>query len=236
MHNYKHYLKSKKFWALIIAIILIMAIFYFADYYVFKIINNYRESLLCFVCDYYLLSAILYIFIFSIMGTLLIPGVSMLAIASGFLFDSMPGSLYSTIGGTLGAAGSFFIIKKLVNLNNYDRYKAILYNLNTRFRKSRFEKSSFKKYEFVYLIMLRVAPIIPYSLVNLFGGLVLISFNKYILSTALGSFPRFLFYAMSADQLVAIKNTGDFMSYTALVFILLIGLSIAPLLYTFIKK
>ncbi len=230
MSRYKKYLKSKKFWLIVGLILIFLVITYFADYFALWAFKHYRYSLLCFVCDNYLLSIALYCAIFAIMGTLILPGVTVLTIASGFLFDIVPGAIYSIIGGVLGAMGSFAIIRSIAF---YSKKPHLESDKKIKLKKV---DNEFKKYGFYYLTALRVAPVVPYSLINLFAGLSSISFSKYILSTFIGLIPRSFIYAFSGSHIADFDSLKDITSKnTVIIIVVIAALSLAPLFFRFFK-
>ncbi len=110
-----------------------------------------------------------YIFI-----VLLILPASWLSIVAGYLYGTYYGSLIVFISAFLGATISFFIVKKIFS-------KKVLEIIN-KFPKLALLERIIKKGGLKLIILTRLSPLFPFSVLNYFYGLNNVSFKNFSIS------------------------------------------------------
>lgn len=176
--------------------------FLMREHITFDLIIKHKDALKQSVKNNYIISVAIFIAVY-VSTAFFIPGALLLSLLAGFLFGTILGAVYINVGATIGATLSFLAARYL--LGNWIQ------------RKYAVSLSAFNKEISVnghrYLFTLRVVPIMPFFLVNLFAGLTKISLKKFVIATALGVLPGSLIYSNAGRQLASIESPGDVMSW-----------------------
>jgi uncharacterized membrane protein YdjX (TVP38/TMEM64 family) len=115
-----------------------------------------------------------------------------LTLAGGVVFGFERGFLLNTIGANLGATAAYGLARML----GKDAVAAIL---STRFsRMQRFAETG----GFLWLLRLRLIPVVPFNLLNLAAGLAGMPWRTFAAATALGIVPGTVIYTFFADAIV----------------------------------
>jgi len=114
-----------------------------------------------------------------------------MTIAGGMAFGAMWGSVYSLIGGDIGALIAFaagrFLGKSFVERIVGERFHSMLNRI--------------AKHGFQIILYLRFVPLIPYNALNLLAGASPITFRDYFWATMIGMIPGTILYAFLGDAL-----------------------------------
>lgn len=178
--------------------------------------KNYAEAVAGFIGIYILLTS------------LALPFAVLLTIASGFLFGTFWGAVYSCIAAAIGSSFAFLFIRYLVG-------HWIHFTFGHRLKKFRNE---FKEHGYSYLLSIHFAAVVPLFVVNIFASLANVSFWTFFWTTLVGTFPVFLVYAFAGKQFTTIDSVKDIFSWEIiLAFSCLIILAMMPvILRRFLKK
>lgn len=220
---------NKKIILLVCFIILIGLVHYFniTDYLTFEQIKLHRTYLLNFVKSNYYLSVLIYILIYIVVITAMLPGAAVLTISGGFFFGTFKGSIFSIFGASVGAILSFLIVRYLIGDYIQNSYKEQLIVFNNEIEKN----------GFFYLLSMRLIAIIPFFLINILSGLTNVSLKIFSLATILGIIPGSLVYSFAGQNLARIKTPADAFSPSILfAFFLLALLALLPIIYRYIKR
>lgn len=120
---------------------------------------------------------VIFVATFVVATLLLIPATG-LTLAAGFLFGPVAGTALVTLAATLGAAAAFLVSRYIAKdyikgkLQSYPRLKAIEEQVSTE--------------GFKIVLLLRLAPLVPFTILNYALGVSEVSFVPYIVATALG--------------------------------------------------
>jgi uncharacterized membrane protein YdjX (TVP38/TMEM64 family) len=126
-----------------------------------------------------------------------VPGVALLTIAGGFLFGPWLGTAYTVIGATSGATVVFLAAR------------AGLAGLVARAGPwVRRLENGFRSNGLIYLLVLRLIPIVPFWLVNLVAGAVGLPLWVYIVGTFIGMVPVTFIYASLGNSLGTLVEDG----------------------------
>ena len=188
----------------LILLILIPLLFYFFsfnDHFViyFQNSNDVINTLLAKNYAILLLFFILYIFLSVVLN---FPGGSFRAIIAGYIFGIYIGSAIILLITTLASFLLFLIYKK----NPF---------LDKKFANSA-KYIRFIKDDFIFLIFIRILPIIPFFLQNFLIAKLKISNGRYLLTTLIGIIPTNLTYLILGNQLNDFGVITNFEIYTIL--------------------
>lgn len=157
----------------------------------------------------------------ALLVVLSVPG-TLLAIAGGVAFGLVWGTLWTAIGATLGALGAFLLSRYLLHdwaLRQFGRHRAI-----ARFR------AAVRRYPLRFVVLVRLAPISPFCVVNYLFGLTPISWQHYTLGTGIGIIPgaiAFTWLGVAGEDVAR----GKGWSGMAIALAALLMLSVGPPLY-----
>lgn len=162
------------------------------------------------------LSTALIFFVVYVVGTALsIPGASALTLLGGALFGTILGflivSFASTIGATLAFLGTRYIFREWVENKFPEKIAAI--------------NSGVRTDGVFYLLSLRLAPVVPFFLVNMLMGLTQMSLFKYFVVSQLGMIPGTIAYVFAGQELGKITTLAGLISpsvLTAFIFLALV--------------
>ena len=133
---------------------------------------------------------VVYMLLYAVGPSFLVPGAVM-TIAGGLAFGTTWGSVYSLIGGDVGAIVAFaagrFLGKSFVERIVGERFQLMLHRI--------------AKHGFQIILYLRMVPVIPYNALNLLAGASPITFYDYFWATMIGMVPGTILYAFLGDAL-----------------------------------
>ncbi len=133
---------------------------------------------------------VIFMLLYAVGPSFLVPGAVM-TVAGGLAFGTVWGSVYSLIGGDVGAVLAFgagrFLGKSFVERIIGDRFQAMLQKI--------------AKHGFQIILYLRMVPVIPYNALNLLAGASPITFHDYFWATMIGMIPGTILFAFLGDAL-----------------------------------
>lgn len=124
---------------------------------------------------FFVLSAVLVYFAF--------PAMPMVYIASGYCMDFWIGGTSVLLGSAVGAWGAFLLFRD---------------HIPSRLRQPRHDCASLNMW--FTLLGLRLSPVVPAPLVNVFAAVAGVSPSQHLITTLIGSAPLILFYAEIGQQ------------------------------------
>ena len=143
-----------------------------------------------------------------------LPGATIMTLAMGALFGLWYGvllvSFASTIGATLAFLISRYLLRDFVQHHFGDRLKAI--------------NGGMAEDGALYLFMLRLAPAVPFFLINLLMGLTRIRVGTFYWVSQLGMLAGTLVYVNAGVQLARIDSLSDIVSPEMLLSFALLGM------------
>ena len=149
---------------------------------------------------------------------------SLYALFAGVLFEFYKGTiLFSFLVSTAYTAS--FLISKHIFFTNYQK------KLNS---KTKNIIQGFERNGWIYLLSLRVAGVLPATLINTVMGVTSIPTWQYYLVTHLGTIPHIIAYTNTSSKMEQLKNIQDLNSQHF--FLFLIVLSFFPILLKIILE
>ena len=147
-------------------------------------------------------AALVYVTLYMGLVLLLIPGPFFATLIGGFLFGALKGTLLTILGATLGASLVFIVAKTAANrrIEKWigDRAQTFLYG--------------FRKRELRYMLLLRLLPIFPFSLITISAAILGVRFRNFCLGTSLGMMPAVYIVSLAGTSLSEIIDSGDTLS------------------------
>lgn len=135
---------------------------------------------------------VLFVVGYAVLSTLEFSG-AVLTLAGGAVFGFGWGAVLNTLGANLGATGAFWLARSL----GRDGVRAFLGN-----RLAVVDRLT-EAQGFVWLLRLRLIPIVPFNLLNIAAGMSAMSWHTFAAATAIGILPGTLVYTWFADGVVA---------------------------------
>lgn len=193
------------------------------DFLTFEMLRQYRDQLLSITAQHYIFAAGIFIFTYIAVVALSIPGAGILSLAAGFLFGFW-GIIYVNVGATIGAILAFLVARYLIGDWLQKRYAEKLASFNKEIAENGYN----------YLLTLRLIPVFPFFLVNIFAGITRIPLTTYTWTTMAGIVPASFVFIYAGRQLGLIDKPGDIISWPILLVFVLFGL--LALIPVFLKK
>ena len=161
-------------------------------------------------------SALLFVTIYMVSTGLSLPIAGFLSLCSGAFFGLAWGTLLATLGGIIGASVAFLLSRFLFRDVIQGKYSEKLHAVNRGMEKDCA----------IYLLSLRLFPVIPYFILNLLMGVTSIRMITYILVSVAGMLPVTFIFVNAGTQLQNIQTMDDVMSPTVIAAFTLLALFI----------
>ena len=211
--------------AIVVVIACAIGVFFFFDlgrFLSLLALKTNRDDLLVFTQANYVAAVVLFILLYIAVTGLSLPGAVILTLAGGFLFGSLPATLFVNVGATTGATLAFLAARYVLRDWVERKFGRWLEPLQQGFARNAFN----------YLVTLRLIPLFPFFVVNLVSGLTRMSVGTYVAATALGIIPGSFVYAYAGRQLGTINSLKEIASPQVIAaFVLLGALALVPIVY-----
>ena len=209
----------------IIALILILWFFTpLGDWVDFRAVFENRENLLESVRENYLPAIIIYVGVYIAAAAFSLPGAAVLTLLGGFFFGPWQAAVYVNIGATTGAFFIYLAARYFLGEGIQKKYGGKLTRFNAEIDRNGPN----------YMLTLRLVPIFPFFLVNLFAGVTKIRPGQFLWTTALGIIPGSFAYAWLGYAGATIGDGAPWQLFVALG--LLAALSLIPVIMRKLKK
>ncbi len=150
-----------------------------------------------------------------------LPGVSLVNIMGGFLFGLFLGIVCIVVAATIGATIFFLMIRYVIGDLIQKKYAQKLHHFNQKIDKN----------GWIYLLLLRCIPLVPFFLVNILAAMTTIKLSTFIWTTALGVLPSAIVFAYIGTQFMNITGPSDIFSFSmVLAFTGLLALILTPVI------
>lgn len=156
----------------------------------------------------------LYAAVYFVLELLAVPAFP-LTLGSGYLFGLVKGSIVVSISSTLAAGAGFLIARYWL--------RESVTNLASRYPKFRAMDRAIAKEGFKFVFLLRLSPLLPFSISNYLYGLTSVTFTKYMVGSWLGMLPGSLAYVSAG---AAVNALTDIETNTRSVNPILVGVGI----------
>ncbi|TDL30480.1 TVP38/TMEM64 family protein [Jeotgalibacillus sp. S-D1] len=206
--------KVKKYIPLILFFTILLALFWFSSRYINVRPNDIQE----WISSFGVWGPLLFIAVYALRPLILFPA-SILSLAGGLAFGAFGGFIYILIGASLSAIIAFLVSRlfqeafiKKTQQGNEGRLFRI--------------KNLIEEKGFLYVLVLRVIPIINFDVISYSAGLSSIRLRAYIIGTIIGIIPGTFAYSFLGSSFV--EGNVRVIVISLIVFGLI---SIIPLIY-----
>ncbi len=197
--------------ALIVAGLAVGYAYGLQDYLTIDFLAEQRDALKATVSEHYALSLAAFLVVYILAVAFSFPAASVLTIFGGFLFGCVVGGATVAVGATVGASLIFLATRSAFGGFLRARVGGIAKRLADGFRENAFG----------YLLVIRLAPVFPFFVVNIAAALFDISLGRFVAATFIGILPGTFAYAylgQGVDSvLVAARDAGKTASLSDLV-------------------
>ena len=160
-------------------------------------------------------AAIAYIGLFAVLPAFFFP-VAVLALAGGLLFGLWRGSLYTFLGAIVNCSLMFYLARHA----GRKQVEALVRQKLSPVWQKRLEELN-SGGGFLFLIILRLIPAVPYNLINYAFGLSSMSFGTYLLASVIGIIPGTFAFINIGDKALDVSSP-DFWIAIGLLALLLV--------------
>ena len=188
----------------------------FYEYIKFETLIEYRAEIKNFSENNFLLTLLLFTVIIIIFNNLPVPILVVSQIFGGFLYGFYLGVLINMIATFISSMTGFYVSRYLFKEYFQKKYSSDLKTVN----------SEVEKYGFNYFLSLRLLLVVPYFLINIFGGISKISQKNFISSSIIGVIPSAVMYAYVGQQIDIIADPYELLSLKLFIVFSLISLII----------
>lgn len=181
------------------------------NYLSLNALADHRDQLQGFVEQNFILAAAIYLGVYALAVAVAFPAASVLTVFGGFLFGWLIGGALTAAAATTGATLLFLAARSTLGPALRDRAGGSL---------SRFA-DGFREDAFSYLLILRLAPIFPFFLVNIAPAFFGVGTRIFVMATLIGILPGTFAYSYLGSGLdsvlLAAREAGQTLSLGDLV-------------------
>ena len=141
--------------------------------------------------------------------------VAVLALAGGLLFGLWRGAVYTFIGAVLNCSLMFWMARYL----GRHRIEALIRSRLSPAWRQRLSRLGGRE-GFLFLIILRLIPAVPYNLINYAFGLTAMPYGTYILASAIGIIPGTFAFINIGDKVLDVASPDFWIAIGLLVLLL----------------
>ncbi|MHB8483291.1 MAG: TVP38/TMEM64 family protein [Nitrospiria bacterium] len=164
------------------------------------------------------LGPLIYIIVFMIAPSFFLPGLP-ITVAGGVVFGPVLGTLYASVGSTLGAGLAFLISRYFARGQISDLLGPRLAAIDQGVQ----EKG------WVYVAITRLIPVFPYNLLNYAFGLTRIRFFEYLFTSWICMLPATAAYVIFSSSLLGVLK-GKISKELMIGLILLVLVTVIPMI------
>ncbi|MDV2582460.1 TVP38/TMEM64 family protein [Alkalibacillus haloalkaliphilus] len=159
------------------------------------------------------LAPVVYIFLYALRPLVLFPA-SIFSIVAGLAFGVYLGVIFALIGATLSAIVAFVVANRFGE-------KAVRFHKKG---KTEYYRQKFEEKGFLYILMLRLIPVINFDLISYTAGLAKVKLADFVKATIVGIIPGTIVYSLVGASLV----DGNIMTVigTVALFVIVIVISL----------
>lgn len=161
------------------------------DHLSLSALAHHREALAAHVEAYPFRSALVFFAVYVTVVVFSIPAASVLTISAGFLFGCLAGAAIAVVAAAVGSCLLFLAARGA--LSDVLRRRAGGFSARLA--------EGFRRNAFLYLLILRLAPVFPFFVVNIAPAFFDVKLRTYAAATLIGIVPGALAYAWLGDGL-----------------------------------
>lgn len=205
---------------LALAIIVCVALFFLLpsnDYLSLENLQEQRRAIIELYQAHPVLFIATYLVVYVVLTGLSIPSATILTLIGGAVFGLTTGTIVISFASTLGGVCAFVLARFVLHDYVQEKFSKYLHQINRGIS----EEGAF------YLFGLRVAPVVPYFVVNFAMALTPIRLWTYYWVTQLGMLPGTILYVNSGKQIGQLESLSGILSWSLI--LSLVALGVFPL-------
>ncbi|MCP9886220.1 FAD-dependent oxidoreductase [Synechococcus sp. ATX 2A4] len=186
-------------WLLLLALAVLVALFFLLDLpqaLSVEALRDARSELLAWHQRAPLSAAVAYALTYVLVTGLSLPGAAVLTLAGGAVFGLGLGTLLVSFASSAGATIAFLLARTLLRQPVQQRFGARLAPIEAGLRRD----------GVLYLLSLRLVPVVPFFLVNVVMGLTPLPIRSFYLASQIGMLPGTLVYVNAGTQLAQLRS------------------------------
>jgi pyruvate/2-oxoglutarate dehydrogenase complex dihydrolipoamide dehydrogenase (E3) component/uncharacterized membrane protein YdjX (TVP38/TMEM64 family) len=203
-------------WLLLLALAVLVALFFLLDLPQVLSVEGLRDArtgLLAWRQRAPLSAAAAYALAYVLITGLSLPGAAVLTLAGGAVFGLGLGTLLVSFASSAGATIAFLLARTLLRQPVQQRFGARLAPIEAGLRRD----------GVLYLLSLRLVPVVPFVLVNLVMGLTPLPVRSFYLASQIGMLPGTLVYVNAGTQLAQLRGLEGILTPPLLLSLALLG-------------
>lgn len=203
-------------WVVAVTLIALIAIYFFTDARSYLTIASVREAQSWFMHTYErapVLVAIGFFAIFTAISAISMPGAAALMLVAGSSFGFVCGTLLSTLASALGATLAMLATRFLFRDWVDARYSARMKEIDRGIERD----------GLYFLFSLRVAPVIPYFILNWLIGLTTMRVWSFFWVSFLGMLPGTAVYVNAGNEIAKLDSMASIFSWSIVMSLVLIA-------------
>lgn len=177
-------------------------------------LQEHRQALANLVQAYPVAAPLAYLVLYTVIATLSLPVNVPLSLGAGALFGLVEGTMIVSFASAIGATLSFLSSRFLFRDAVHRRFGARLRDIEAGIADS----------GIFYLLSLRLAPVIPFTLINLLFGLTAIGTLRFYVVSQIGMLPATIVFVNAGTQLEKVQSLSGILSPGLLISLLLLAL------------
>lgn len=162
-------------------------------------------------------TTLLYFACFTLVTACCLPGAALLMLVAGASFGLVWGSAVAVVASAVGATLTLMTSRHLLRKPVEARYSRLLSDLNNGLARGRGAGA-------LYLLSLRLLPIIPFVPLNLLCGVTRLPLRVFFTTSLVGMLPATMVYVNAGVQLSALESISDVFSPGLVTALVLLGL------------
>jgi uncharacterized membrane protein YdjX (TVP38/TMEM64 family) len=178
----------------------------------FEMVKMYRMDIELFIMERLFFGVLIFMFAYIATVGLSLPFATPLTVLSGFLFGTLLGTGIVAISATIGATIAFLLVRFFFRDYVTSKFGTKLRVVNDELRGNGFKD----------ILILRLTPIVPFSLINVAAPLTSICVRDFSLATLFGTLPFTFVYVNAGTQIASVESVGDIVSFPTILGISLI--------------
>ena len=187
---------------LVILLVAGIGAFVLRDYLSFDALARNREMLLAFRDQNYLFAVLGFMAAYVAIVGLSLPGATIATLTGGFLFGVFPGVLFNITAATIGATLIFLAAKMGFG-------EAFSARMSGRGGAAARLQTALKDNEWSALMIMRLAPVVPFFLANLIPAFVGVRTSRFVITTFFGIMPGGLIFTSIGAGLDSVFAKGE---------------------------
>lgn len=168
-------------------------------FFTLEFLAESREAMTAYVANNYALSIIGFTALYAVAVAFSFPAASILTIFAGFLFGWHVGGLAVAIGATAGATAIFLVARSAFGDFLKEKVGGRVKNL----------AEGFEKEAFSYLLVLRLAPVFPFFVMNIAPALFNVPVRTYVIATLIGILPGTFAYTFLGQGVGSVLEAAE---------------------------